>query len=143
MNVLPTPIGKEPWTVQVPAADLRAAATAKREHHEAKLAEWQTRYDEALTLLREKGIEVREAAVQGGGQYGRPQMMAARMGDERLGIDLVVDQQMQKEVNDCKAKCDEHSAQVEHYRRWESFFSRAPAAQTFDCDINDFTEFGL
>jgi hypothetical protein len=119
---------RKDWVVTFPAGVLAQAATAKLDHHEARLEYWQERAVKAEAELKEHGIEIDEASKSATSNYLQPRFDSA----------------LWKQYQDCAGKVSEHREKVQEYGAWMRALSLASERdQQFALDVDDVSYFGL
>lgn len=122
------------WVYRYPVSELLAASKTKLDHHKSRLAWWQNKKEETFQKVKEGGIEVHESIVA---QY-------AKTGYSNTGshsATIMVDQTLQKDLNECAAKIVEHSGKINEYSAFVQVLSNRPADDRYDLELEDWLYF--
>ncbi len=113
------------WPFNYKAGDLVVPAQKKATYHRERQKNWLDSYERVKRELKEKGIDIRFAEVTGG---------------ERA--DIVVDQQIQRRLDECMSKMRAHKRQAEEYEAFTRAFT-LNEHQELELTVDDINYFGL
>jgi len=123
---------REKWCFTYTAAQLAEASTEKILHHEERLNFWKSRRETVIATIRSDGIEVDESALQ---MINNPK---AR--DWDLPSEVMVRNDLRKELTDCTRKLAYHTELRDTYDGWRQALV-ANAASSHALDIDDWLFF--
>src|ERR1700688_3484084 len=95
------------WEFEYGASELAAAAAAKANHHASRAKWWELKKEEVMRTVRESGIDVTESVAAGN---------SAR--STGFGPQIIIDATLQRKLQECHAKINEHTAKVRDYEGW-------------------------
>ncbi|AKU11261.1 hypothetical protein AzCIB_1356 [Azoarcus sp. CIB] len=123
---------REEWKFDYTTDQLGEAAQGKLRFHEERLAFWQQKRKSVMDTIRAEGLEVDEKIATA---YNNPK---AR--DWHRGAQVMVRNDLQKDLDECLEKLEWHTARRDEYDGWHQFL-RAQTGKVQQLDINDWLFF--
>lgn len=123
---------REKWAFAYTGQTLAEAAKTKIAYHTERLDWWKTKKDEVTATIRSDGIEVDEKIAL---DYTNPK---ARDWDR--GGEILVRNDLRKQLAECFQKLAEHANSIEEYGAWLQALTANPS-QSFELDIQDWLFF--
>ena len=103
------------WTFEYRSDELAGAAEKKLAYHRERLAFWQAKRTEVMDRIRAEGLELDEKIAVG---YSNPK---AR--DWQRGNQVMVRNDLQKDLDECLEKLEWHTRQRDEYDAWHQVLS--------------------
>jgi hypothetical protein len=125
-------MNKKTWSFNYLGKALEEAASARSVFHEARLAWWRQKKDEVFASIRSEGLEVEERLAL---SYQQPKSR-----DWERGAQVLVRNDLQKQLDECLDKLQSHTQSLGEYRAWQQAFAAVPE-QSFALDIEDWLFF--
>jgi hypothetical protein len=116
---------RDEWLFTYTAKDLAVAAKAQKEFREGRVAAWEAKKTETMARIKESGLTVHEDLAVG--------MSAANMLNKYQsthaigGPQILIDDTMQRDLNECHMKLNEHRNLVKQYSAWLQVLEANPA----------------
>lgn len=123
---------RQDWGFDYTAAKLGEAATTKIAFHTERLGWWKTKREEVMKTIRAEGLEIDEKIVMA---YRNPK---AR--DWERGTQVMVRNDLQKDLEECLEKLAHHSGQLSQYDGWQQVLQANPETR-LKLDIDDWLFF--
>lgn len=101
------------WYARFTREEVATAAKIKKDYHEARLSFWQGKEDGVIAEIKANGLEIDDSVAPG---YSNVQR----------GPQVMVRNDLQKDLAECRQKVNEHRAKVLKFRSWVEFL-KAPA----------------
>jgi hypothetical protein len=102
---------RKDWGFDYTATQLAEAAHAKRDFHQERLDWWKARRAEVMTTIRAEGLEIDDAIAL---EYRNPKSR-----DWDRGSQVLVRNDLQKDLSECLEKLSHHTQQVQQYDGWQ------------------------
>jgi len=106
------------WKFDYTAARIAEAAVVKIAYHKERLAYWKAKREEVLQTIRSEGIEIDEKIVLA---FRNPK---AR--DWERGGQVVIRNDLQKDLQEVYDKLAEHTAQLASFDAWQHVLAAHP-----------------
>lgn len=104
-------MNRDNWLFPYTADKLLAAATAKREHHDARLLWWEDKKASVIEAVKAEGIEIDESLADiTSNSYGR-------------GATVQVRNDLVRDLQECVSKIREHRGKASDYSAWVQVLS--------------------
>ena len=123
---------RQDWGFDYTATKLAEAADQKKAFHQERLAWWKAKRVEVMTTIRAEGLEIDEKIAL---EYRNPK---ARDWDR--GSQVMVRNDLQKDLSECLEKLGHHTQQVQQYDGWQQVLA-ANADARVKLDIDDWLFF--
>ena len=123
---------RQDWGFDYTATKLAEAADQKKAFHQERLAWWKAKRVEVMTTIRAEGLEIDEKIAL---EYRNPK---ARDWDR--GSQVMVRNDLQKDLSECLEKLGHHTQQVQQYDGWQQVLAANPEARV-KLDIDDWLFF--
>ena len=107
-------------------AQIGVACVSRLMHHEERLGVWCDALALAESDLRERGVEFRDQQVSGGAR-----------------VDVILDPNRQRRVEECRGKVREHEHCLEGYRVTLLGLAQQNPDATYPCTVDDIVWLGL
>ena len=120
------------WKFDYTAKNLAQAAQVKIDWHKERMAWWKAKKDEVFATIRREGIEVDEKISLA---FQHPK---AR--DWERGAQVMVRNDLQKDLNECLEKLQFHTRSLNEYSGWQQVLFANPENR-LALDINDWLFF--
>lgn len=120
------------WKFEYTALKLAEAAQLKIDWHTERLSWWKAKKDEVFTTIRSEGIEVDEKISAG---FSNPKSR-----DWERGAQVLVRNDLQKDLDECLEKLQAHTKQLNEYNGWQQVLFANPENR-LSLDINDWLFF--
>lgn len=118
---------RDDWKFEYPASRLAAAATEKIAYHRERLAFWRATREQVMATIRSEGLEIDEKIVLG--------MRNPKSRDWDRGAEVMIRNDLQKDLAECLEKLKWHTDKLEQYGGWEQLLVANPEArQALDID---------
>lgn len=122
---------RDKWTFGFKISDVLAAARAKMDHHRSRIAWWDAKKEEVFAKIKESGLKVSESLVS---QY-------SKTGYPGASVDLEVDPDLQRKLDECVRKIGEHKAKADSYVAYVEVLSTRPGGDMIDLGVEDWQFF--
>jgi hypothetical protein len=119
-------VSRRDWTFPFTSSEVRMACEAKFAYHMSRYEHWSDRVEALEAKLKNEGVEFREYQVTGGKQ-----------------LDVVLDPQIAKELNEAKDKQRQHERSSKEYRAYLAGLSKPPVDVLLRLTADDIVFFGL
>jgi hypothetical protein len=106
---------REEWTFEYSAAALADAAAAQAAFRRTRFEFWSTKKSEVMQKIRDSGITVHEDIALG-------LLDKSYSNSVRAGAQVLVDPMLQRDLNECVTKMQNHSERARQYDGWEQVF---------------------
>ena len=123
---------RQDWGFDYTATKLAEAAQAKRGFHQERLDWWKAKRAEVMTTIRAEGLEIDDAIAL---EYRSPKSR-----DWDRGSQVMVRNDLQKDLNECLEKLSHHTQQVQQFDGWQQVLA-ANAEARVKLDIEDWLFF--
>jgi hypothetical protein len=123
---------RQDWCFDYRATKLAEAAEQKKAFHQKRLDWWKAKRVEVMTVIRSEGLELDEKIVL---EYRNPKSR-----DWDGGSQVMVRNDLQKDLKECLEKLSQHTQQVEQYDGWQQVLA-ANADARVRLDIDDWLFF--
>jgi hypothetical protein len=123
---------RDQWKFAYTAEALAEAARRKISTHTERLEWWKTKKEEVTATIRSEGIEIDEKIALA---YTNPK---ARDWDQ--GGEVLIRNDLRKQLAECYAKLEYHTGQVHEYDAWSQTLT-ANRTATLELDITDWLFF--
>ena len=120
------------WKFDYTAAKLADAAQTKIDWHTERLNWWKGKKDEVFATIRAEGLEVDEKISLG---FDNPKSR-----DWDRGAQVMIRNDLQKDLDECMQKLQTHTHQLNEYRGWHQVLVANPENR-LSLDINDWLYF--
>lgn len=110
---------------------LEQGAQAKVKHHQERFDFWLVKKQEVMARIKESGIDVKESLA--GAEYSN----IAR----GFQAQVVIDATMQRDLNECTGKIQEHNAKLNEYQSWAYVLANQPQDSMLELDHDDYLFF--
>lgn len=122
---------RDKWTFGMKIGEVLAGAKAKRDHHNSRVAWWEAKKSEVFATIKEGGLKISESLVS---QY-------AKTGYATASVDLEVDPDLQKKLDECVRKIGDHRAKADSYAAYVEVLSTRPGGDTIELAVEDWQFF--
>ena len=123
---------RQDWGFDYTATKLAEAADQKKAFHQERLAWWKAKRVEVMTTIRAEGLEIDEKIAL---EYRNPKSR-----DWDRGSQVMVRNDLQKDLSECLEKLGYHTQQVQQYDGWQQVLAANPEARV-KLDIDDWLFF--
>lgn len=123
---------RQDWGFDYTATKLAEAADQKTAFHQERLAWWKAKRVEVMTTIRAEGLEIDEKIAL---EYRNPKSR-----DWDRGSQVMVRNDLQKDLSECLEKLAHHTQQVQQYDGWQQVLAANPEARV-KLDIDDWLFF--
>ena len=123
---------RQDWGFDYTATKLAEAADQKKAFHQERLAWWKAKRVEVMTTIRAEGLEIDEKIAL---EYRNPKSR-----DWDRGSQVMVRNDLQKDLSECLEKLGHHTQQVQQYDGWQQVLV-ANADARVKLDIDDWLFF--
>lgn len=123
---------RQDWGFDYTATKLAEAADQKKAFHQERLAWWKAKRVEVMTTIRAEGLEIDEKIAL---EYRNPKSR-----DWDRGSQVMVRNDLQKDLSECLEKLGHHTQQVQQYDGWQQVLAANPEARV-KLDIDDWLFF--
>ena len=123
---------RQDWGFDYTATQLAEAAQAKRGFHQERLDWWKAKRAEVMTTIRAEGLEIDEKIAL---EYRNPKSR-----DWERGSQVMVRNDLQKDLSECLEKLSHHTQQLQQYDGWQQVLA-ANAEARVKLDIEDWLFF--
>ncbi len=123
---------RQDWGFDYTATKLAEAADQKKSFHQERLDWWKARRMEVMTTIRSEGLEIDEKIAL---EYRNPKSR-----DWDRGSQVMVRNDLQKDLTECLEKLSHHTQQVQQYDGWQQVLA-ANADARVKLDIDDWLFF--
>ena len=120
------------WKFDYTATKLGEAAQAKINWHTDRLEWWKTKKDQVFATIRKEGLEVDEKISMG---FSNPKSR-----DWERGAQVMVRNDLQKDLEECLQKLQAHTKQLNEYNGWNQVLVANPENR-LSLDIDDWLFF--
>lgn len=120
------------WQFDYTAVKLGEAAQAKINWHTERLEWWNTKKDQVFATIRKEGLEVDEKISMG---FSNPKSR-----DWERGAQVMVRNDLQKDLEECLQKLQAHTKQLNEYNGWNQVLVANPENR-LSLDIDDWLFF--
>ena len=120
------------WGFDYAAQNLAKAALAKTAFHQERLDWWKAKRATVMSTIRSEGLEVDEKISLG---YHNPKSR-----DWERGAQVMVRNDLQKDLDECLEKLSHHTTQLQQYDGWQQVLAANPEAR-LKLDIEDWLFF--
>jgi uncharacterized protein (DUF2147 family) len=100
------------WEFDYTASSLAAAATAQRDHRLSRVKAWEEKKGEVMAKIKDTGLTVHESVAE---QFGNSYQNATQA---NFGAQVMVDNTLQRDLNECVGKINQHRASAKEYDGW-------------------------
>lgn len=121
-------MNRKNWTATLTVRDLKDAALKKALHHEERLSAWTAKLED----LQEHPVMLHQ---------GNPPSLHLSSTVQGPVIGLHPD--YSRDLNQAKAKVEEHTRKMDEYMSWTDFFHQADEYGSYEVDWEDVVFFGL
>jgi hypothetical protein len=123
---------RQDWCFNYSATKLAEAAQQKMAFHLQRLDWWKAKRAEVMTVIRSEGLKIDEKIAL---QYRNPKSR-----DWDGGSQVMVRNDLQKDLTECLEKLSHHTQQVQQYDGWQQVLA-ANANARVKLDIDDWLFF--
>ena len=123
---------RQDWGFDYTATKLAEAAARKQAFHQERLDWWKAKRVEVMNIIRSEGLEIDEKIAL---EYRSPK---ARDWDR--GSQVMVRNDLQKDLSECLEKLSHHTQQLQQYDGWQQVLAANPEARV-TLDIDDWLFF--
>ena len=123
---------RQDWGFDYTASKLAEAAAQKQAFHQERLEWWKAKRVEVMTTIRSEGLEIDEKIAL---EYRNPKSR-----DWDRGSQVMVRNDLQKDLSECLEKLSHHTQQVQQYDGWQQVLA-ANADARVKLDIDDWLFF--
>ena len=123
---------RQDWGFDYTATKLAEAADQIKAFHQERLAWWKAKRVEVMTTIRTEGLEIDEKIAL---EYRNPKSR-----DWDRGSQVMVRNDLQKDLTECLEKLAHHTQQVQQYDGWQQVLA-ANADARVKLDIDDWLFF--
>ena len=116
------------WKFEYTASKLAEAAQAKVDWHTERLVWWRNKKNEVFAIIRKEGIEVDEKIS--------PAFQSPKSRDYDRGAQVMVRNDLQKDLDECMEKLSAHTQRLNEYSGWQQVLAANPESRQ-SLDIND------
>ena len=120
------------WKFNYRADQLAEAAQQKLRFHEERLTFWRQKKQDVMTTIRAEGLEVDEKIAT---SFSNPKSR-----DWQRGAQVMVRNDLQKDLEECLEKLEWHTARRDEYDGWYQVLC-AQADKQLELDIQDWLFF--
>lgn len=125
-------LGRMAWEILLPADELSDAAKTKLKYHKERHAVWTKKQAEVMKKVRAKGLSIHEDLSVG---------MYANTTKVMRGAQILVDESLQNDLNECHTKLQAHSQLIKDYKAWVDFLYKAKPSEQFPLTHQDYLFF--
>lgn len=119
------------WEFQIDVRRLLRAARAKRALHESRVAWWKGKQKDVMRKVRGKGLSIHEDIAA---SY-------ANVTKVMRGAQIVVDERLQADLNECHAKLRLHGELAQTYDAWVQVLQHADQRVKYPLHHDDYLFF--
>lgn len=123
---------KHEWEFAYTAAKLAEAAARKVTFHQERLAWWKDKRASVMATIRAEGIEIKEKIAL--------ELRSPKHRDWDQSAELLIRNDLQKDLNECQDKLSHHTAKLSEYRGWYQMLQANPST-TQQLNIDDWLFF--
>jgi len=123
---------RQDWGFDYTATKLADAADLKKAFHQERLDWWKAKRLEVMTTIRSEGLEIDEKIAL---EYRNPKQR-----DWNQGSQVMVRNDLQKDLSECLEKLGHHTQQLQQYDGWQQVLAANPEARV-KLDIDDWLFF--
>lgn len=123
---------RQDWGFDYTATKLAEAAAQKQAFHQERLDWWKTKRLEVMNTIRSEGLEIDEKIAL---EYRNPKSR-----DWDRGSQVMVRNDLQKDLSECLEKLGHHTQQLQQYDGWQQVLA-ANADARVKLDIDDWLFF--
>jgi len=123
---------RQDWGFDYTASKLAEAAALKHAFHQERLDWWKAKRLEVMNIIRSEGLEIDEKIAL---EYRNPKQR-----DWERGSQVLVRNDLQKDLSECLEKLGHHTQQLQQYDGWQQVLA-ANAEARVKLDIEDWLFF--
>ena len=123
---------RKDWGFDYTAHKLAEAAEAKVAFHRERLGWWKDKRTAVMSTIRSEGLEIDEKIAL---EYRSPKSR-----DWKRGSQVMVRNDLQKDLDECSEKLAHHTMQLQQYDGWQQVLVANPEAR-LKLDIEDWLFF--
>jgi hypothetical protein len=112
------------WTFKYSGTKLAEAARHQLEFRISRIAAWEAKKEEVMAQIRESGMTIKEDLAA----HMLMNTMKYSATNQNSGPQIVIDQTMQDNLNECFQKINEHKGLEKQYSAWVQVFEANPEA---------------
>ncbi|KNZ33731.1 MAG: hypothetical protein AD742_04720 [Methylibium sp. NZG] len=123
---------RKDWGFDYTAHKLAEAASTKIAFHQERLDWWKAKRATVMSTIRSEGLEIDEKIAL---EYRHPKSR-----DWDRGAQVMVRNDLQKDLDECLEKLSHHTTQLQQYDGWQQVLAANPEAR-LKLDIEDWLFF--
>ena len=123
---------RQDWGFEYTAIKLAEAAANKQSFYQERLDWWKAKRVEVMNTIRSEGLEIDDKIAL---EYRNPKSR-----DWDKGSQVMVRNDLQKDLNECLEKLSHHTQQLQQYDGWQQVLAANPEARV-KLDIDDWLFF--
>lgn len=112
---------RDDWEFEYTAGKLADAAQQQHSHRLARVKAWEEKKAEVMAKVRESGLTVHEGVAES--------MMNYTTMAQGHGAQVMVDATLQRDLNECVTKINQHRLAATEYEGWIQVLSANPEAR--------------